>query len=519
MPINVAIIVVTFIGRTNKSWHPKSMQKLQSALPLLQTAFFESQSLLELLETVRTVLQQTIPCEEVQLFLKESDGFLASTKQHSKRISGLGGLAEEVFSTQNLVTANDPEADPRLLFAGDQSVRSGIKNALCVPILGNKKKILGVVELVNAPKKFQEEDKDCAYILAGLAGIAIEQFQGIDFLRNLNLALQTQTSSSSESAQDYLESRNPQILYLKDRIRNYAEAEAAALIEGESGTGKEGVARLLHHLSKRASGPFVVVNCAAIPETLFEAELFGATKGAATGVSARKGKIELAHNGTLVLDEIGELPLSLQPKLLRALQEKRITPLGSDAEPKAIDFRLVCSTNRNLAQLVEKGTFREDLFFRLNVITINLPPLRERMEDIPFLARTILSQLCQQYRSPPKTFAVAALDYLKIQPWPGNIRQLRNRIESALINARNREEVGVIDFSEKPSLISAKQKTNANAPLQTLKEAKSQAEIQAAQAALLFTKGNKSAAAKLLGITREGLRKLLLKQRPSPNNS
>jgi Nif-specific regulatory protein len=495
------------------------MQKLSAALPLFRTAFFEPQSIPELLETVRTIFQQTVSCEEVQLYLKDGDAFLAMTKHQAKRIAGLGGLAEEVFSSQVPVLANDAEADPRLLFAGDQSLRSGVKNSLSVPIVGNKKKTLGVVEFVNAPKSFLDEDRESALFVASLVGIAIEQFQGIDFLRNLNLALQTQASAGTEGTQDYLESRNPQLLYLRDRIRNYAEAEAAALIEGESGTGKEGVARLLHNLSKRASGPFVIVNCAAIPETLFEAELFGATKGAATGVSARKGKIELAHKGTLVLDEIGELPLSLQPKLLRALQEKRITPLGSDAEPKAIDFRLVCSTNRHLTDLVEKGTFREDLFFRLNVITINLPPLRERSDDISALGRSILGQLCQQYRLPPKAISQQAIDYLKAQPWPGNIRQLRNRIESALINAREREEIGLADFSEKAFFTGTKTRSDVAGPRQTLKEAKDQAEQRAVQAALLSTKGNKAAAAKLLGITREGLRKVLLKQRPSSGSS
>ncbi len=495
------------------------MQRLKLALPLLQNAFFEPQSLLELLESVRALFQKTIPGEEAQLFLKESDGFVVLGKPPARRISGLGGLAEEIFSSQVPALTNEAEADPRLLFAGDQSVRAGVKNALCVPIVGHKKKALGVVEFVNAPHGFREEDLECAQILAGLVGIAIEQFQGIDFLRNLNLALQAQAHAGPAGAQDHLESRSPQILYLRDRIRHYAEAEAAVLIEGESGTGKEGIARTLHNLSKRASGPYVVVNCAAIPETLFEAELFGATKGAATGVSARKGKFELAQGGTLVLDEIGELPLSLQPKLLRALQEKRITPLGSDAEPKSIDFRLVCSTNRHLAELVEKGGFREDLFFRLNVITINMPPLRERGEDIPLLGRNILAQLCQQYRLPPKNLSAAALDYLRAQSWPGNIRQLRNRIESALINARERDEIGPTDFSEKPALVGPRPKKESAASVQTLKEAKGQAEAQAVQAALVFTKGNKAAAARLLGVTREGLRKVLLKRRFSPGSS
>lgn len=492
------------------------MEKLRAALAVLQPAFAEPQSLQELLGLVRASLLRGLPSEEAQVYLRESGegpGFLLVSESSPRRVPGLGGLVEEAFSGRKPIAVNEPESDPRLLFAGDQGLRSGVKSALAVPILGRNRSALGAVELVNpAGGTFSPHDLERAQVLADLAGLAVEQFQGIDFLRNLNVALQEQSLPAQPLVEDYLlESRNPQLVYVRERIRHYAEADAAVLVEGESGTGKEGIARLLHSFSKRASGPLVVVNCAAIPETLFEAELFGAAKGAATGVSARKGRIELAHKGTLVLDEIGELPLSLQPKLLRALQEKRITPLGSDLEPKAIDFRLVCSTNRDLAELVKKGTFREDLFFRINVVTISLPPLRERAEDIPALSRLTLAQLCQQYRLPPRTLSPAAVDYLQAQEWPGNIRQLRNRVESALIASRGRDVIGLEDFVEKGPAPQKKRKFPSGGEVLPLREAKHRAERQAIEAALAHTKGNKAAAAKLLGITREGLRQAMRK--------
>jgi transcriptional regulator with PAS, ATPase and Fis domain len=488
------------------------MDLLRAALPSLRNAFESARSLAELLQAVREAFRNAVPCEDAQGFLRDGGaggGFLVLDAQGTRRIAGVGGLIEDALALRVPVLVSEEVADPRLLFHGDQSVRSGVRNALAVPLLGRHKATVGAIELVNGA--FTDEDVERAVFVAELAAIAVEQFQGMDFLRNLNLALQAQTGAGSGTAEYLLESKNPQLIYVRERLRSYAEAEASVLVEGESGTGKEGITRLLHDLGKRANGPFVVVNCSAIPETLFEAELFGAAKGAATGVSARKGKIELAHKGTLVLDEIGELPLSLQPKLLRALQEKRITPLGSDLEPKEIDFRLVCSTNRNLAEMVRKGQFREDLFFRINVITINLPPLRERREDIPAIARAILAELCRQYRLSPKSLAPRAVEALQARDWPGNVRELRNQLEGALIVQRDRDEIGVGAFQERTPATPARRASRAAAPL-SLREAKARAEREAIDAALAYCSGNKAAAARALGLTREGLRKAMLKR-------
>jgi DNA-binding NtrC family response regulator len=216
-------------------------------------------------------------------------------------------------------------------------------------------------------------------------------------------------------------------------VQRAAATDATVLIEGESGTGKELFARAVHALSGRAEGPFVAINCAAIPETLLEAELFGYERGAFTGASQRKlGKFEVANRGTLFLDEIGELPMPLQGKILRALEEKTFDRLGGTASIK-VDVRLVAATNRHLKQAVAARQFREDLYFRLSVFPITVPPLRERQDDIPILARHFIERVCRELGKKTLTLAPAALEVLQAYRWPGNVRELQNCLERAVI--------------------------------------------------------------------------------------
>ena len=218
-------------------------------------------------------------------------------------------------------------------------------------------------------------------------------------------------------------------------VHRAAATDATVLIEGESGTGKELFARAVHALSGRANGPFVAINCAAIPDTLLEAELFGYERGAFTGATQRKlGKFEVANRGTLFLDEIGELPLALQGKILRALEERTFDRLGGTA-PVKVDVRLVAATNRQLKQAVAARQFREDLYFRLSVFPITVPPLRERKDDVPILARHFIEKQCRELGKKPMTLAPAALEALRTYRWPGNVRELQNCLERAAILA------------------------------------------------------------------------------------
>jgi len=248
-------------------------------------------------------------------------------------------------------------------------------------------------------------------------------------LRHENLRLKEELTAKLDFG--HLVGTSPRMQEVFDIVQRVAATEATILIGGESGTGKELVARAIHRGSERENGPFVAVNCAAIPRELLESELFGHTRGAFTGaVRERKGKFELANGGTLFLDEVGEMPVELQPKLLRALQEREIEPVGG--APRCIDVRVVAATNRDLEEAIKDGAFREDLYYRLAVIPVHLPPLRQRRGDIPLLVRHFLVK----HDGADVTLTDDALASLEKYPWPGNVRELENYIERTLVLRR-----------------------------------------------------------------------------------
>jgi DNA-binding NtrC family response regulator len=231
--------------------------------------------------------------------------------------------------------------------------------------------------------------------------------------------------------------RSPKMLEILGLLREVARLETTVLIHGETGVGKELLARTLHFSGPRREKPFVAVNCAAIPEELFESELFGYRRGAFTGATEpRRGHFQLASGGTLLLDEVGEMPLGLQSKLLRAIEEKKITPIGAE-RPVDIDVRFIATTNRDLQGAAERGDFRRDLFYRLSVLPIRVPPLRERLEDVPPLAEQFLAEAARRCKKPIQGFSPAALQALLRYPWPGNVRELENVVERAVIVARD----------------------------------------------------------------------------------
>lgn len=241
-----------------------------------------------------------------------------------------------------------------------------------------------------------------------------------------------QQSVKSHSGNGIIGHCEPMLLLFK-KISKVAPTDATVLIQGESGTGKELVAKAIHNSSKRQTAPLISVNCAAIPETLIESELFGHEKGAFTGAtSLRQGLIEAADGGTLFLDEIGELPLEAQARLLRVLQENEIRRVGS-VQSRKVDVRLIAATHRNLKELSSRGEFREDLFYRLNVVQLQLPPLRERGDDVIELAQTMLKRCCEKMNQPVMKFSPSTLNDIQQYSWPGNVRELENAIERAVI--------------------------------------------------------------------------------------
>jgi two-component system NtrC family response regulator len=285
-------------------------------------------------------------------------------------------------------------------------------------------------------------------------------------------------------------------------IQKVAPNNISILLSGESGTGKEVLARALHEHSDRSKEPFVAINCAAIPENLLESELFGYEKGAFTGaVKQTIGKIELAHKGTLFLDEIGDLPLSLQPKLLRFLQERMIDRLGG-RRPIAVDVRVVCATHQHLEELIQQHAFREDLYYRLSEVTINIPPLRERVGDAAVMARVLLAKFAQEYKRPVKRISKEALEAIHHYSWPGNVRELENRMKRAVIMAESHQ----ITLADLDLPLHELQPFPFN-----LKHIRDAAEKEAILRAMNYCEGNVSKAADLLGVTRPTLYNLMEK--------
>ncbi|SFJ84414.1 sigma-54 interaction domain-containing protein [Thermoflavimicrobium dichotomicum] len=290
---------------------------------------------------------------------------------------------------------------------------------------------------------------------------------------------------------------SPAMQKVKQMAKRVATSDTTVFIGGESGTGKEMLAHAIHQLSRRRLGPFVKVNCAAIPESLLESVLFGYAEGAFTGAvrGGRKGKFEMAHRGSIFLDEIGELSLPMQAKLLRVLQEKEIEPVGA-VHPIKVDVRIIAASNRNLEQMVKENRFREDLYYRLNVVTITLPPLRERKEDIPELTHHLLEQLAHEIGIYAKGITPEAMECLLSYHWPGNIRELRNVLERSL----HMMEGSVIQKEHLPYHFITHQSRDHHH--YSLRMAIEQAERDHIQCILKITQGDREQAIRLLGISR-----------------
>ena len=329
--------------------------------------------------------------------------------------------------------------------------------------------------------------------------LLVDRAFNISELEGENRRLQ---SLASESPLDGIVAASAGMLQVCRMIEKVAPTNVTTLLLGESGTGKELLARALHRLSPRAEKRFVAINCAAIPENLLESELFGYEKGAFTGAAKQTpGKIELANGGTLFLDEIGDMPLALQAKMLRFLQERVIERVGG-REEIAVDVRVVCATNQNPGALISQGLFREDLYYRVSEITIDIPPLREREEGRLILARTLLAKYAKQQGRSLLGFSDDANDAIEAYTWPGNVRELENKIKGAVIMADGKQvtaaDLGIDGVDPEPESLN-------------LREVRQRAESKAIRVALMRTYGNISRAAEQLGVTRPTLYDLMNK--------
>jgi DNA-binding NtrC family response regulator len=334
--------------------------------------------------------------------------------------------------------------------------------------------------------------------------IAVDQF--FKFRRLEDEVIYLRETLEEKAEFENIIGMSPAMKAVFDRISSVADIDVPVLIQGESGTGKELVANAIHRLSRRKNKSFVKINCAAIPETLFEAELFGHERGAFTGaVEARKGKYEFASGGTLFLDEIGDIPLSLQPKLLRVLEENSVTRLGGNS-PVAVDVRGIYATSKSLKECVAAGKFREDLFYRINVVPIILPPLRDRVEDIPYLLDHFLSHFKEKFNRKDLVLSQAASDALLSYAYPGNVRELKHAVERSVVLAKD----GIIDLRNLPDEIAAAaEKSPCISEDLSLDASLRCFERMKILKALRETNGRKIEAAASLGISRKVLWKKL----------
>jgi two-component system NtrC family response regulator len=319
-----------------------------------------------------------------------------------------------------------------------------------------------------------------------------------------NIEIDNRNMKSAVGSDTGIIGNSASIERMKMMLQRIAPTNITALLLGESGTGKEVTAKAIHQLSNRKDKPFIAINCASIPESLLESELFGFEKGAFTGAHKTTiGKIECAQGGTLFLDEIGDMPFNLQAKLLRFLQEKVIERLGGRQEI-SVDVRVVCATNQNLEGMVADKQFREDLFYRISEITLNIPPLREREEDVLILAQFFLQQYASEYKRSAKSFSEEALNAIKTHQWPGNIRELQNKVKSSVIMSMTTQvtacDLGFFDAESSEFQLSL-----------NLRIIREEAETSAIQKAYALTEGNMSKTAGLLGITRPTLYSLIEK--------
>ncbi len=304
--------------------------------------------------------------------------------------------------------------------------------------------------------------------------------------------------------------RSPKMQVLFQQIAQVADTDATICLFGETGTGKEVLARVIHCNSRRARGPFIALNCAAIPDSLFESELFGHIKGAFTGASnSKRGLIQSANGGTLFLDEIGEVPLPMQVKLLRAIQEREVKEVGADYSMK-VDVRIIAASNKDLGEAVRLGTFRNDLYYRIQVVPLTIPPLRERRDDIPLLVQHFLKQSNRRMNKDIRGFTPGAMQKLMLYPWPGNVRELENTVEKAVVMSRQDMITPDLIPSIRPS---------AEGQLRPLTEAKEEFEKRYLKEVLQLTGGNISRAAQFAGRYRADFYKMLKKYGMHPANA
>jgi Nif-specific regulatory protein len=474
----------------------------------------------ELLSIIAGEAAKLVDAERATIFLLDPDAKelwakVALGTEEIIRFDARLGIAGAVIKTGKTMNVEDAYNSPLFYTAIDNITGFQTRNILCVPIRNYRREIIGVFQVLNKRDgRFSPEDDQFVDALASQAAVALENARQVMALEQKQQELLAENESLRQEVQGRFSSKNILGTAAKiDRIRELLDKVAATtvsvLITGENGTGKELAARAIHYGGPRRSKAFVAVNCAALPETLVEAELFGIEKGVATGVDRRVGRIQSASGGTLFLDEIGDLSVPAQAKLLRVLQEREVEWVGG-RKPVPVDVRLIAATNKDLPREIKEGNFRQDLYFRLNIVHLTMPSLREIRGDIPVLATYFLQRYGHETGGRSRGFSQAALKSLTAYDWPGNVRQLENEVKRAMVLSSGEliepddlsdevREGGVwTPSSESASPVSADSK-------KPLKDRVAALEMELIRDAMADTEGDRRRAAKLLGLSHQGL--------------
>ncbi len=477
-----------------------------SALMKVSTTINAVRGVGELQKRLLELLFEVVPAQHGAILLTDDDTIEAAsvfgldrTNGKDETITVSQTIARQVLRDGIALLANDPATEPTL---GTESlIRARTASVMCVPLIMLDRK-LGLIYLDTSVRsdEFNKDHLQLVMAISGIAAVAIENARHFEWLEDENRRL-----LEDVNIEHNMVGEGPAIERVYHFISKVAPTDSTVLISGESGTGKELAARAIHRNSKRSGKPFMAVNCAALNESLLESELFGHEKGAFTGaVSKKKGRLEVADHGTVFLDEIGELSPALQVKLLRVLQEREFERVGGTT-PIKVDIRLIAATNKNLEEAIEAAEFRQDLFYRLNVVSFEMPALRDRREDIPLLATYFADKYSVKCNRRLTGISAEARTCLSAYDWPGNVRELENAIERAVV-------LGTTDRILPEDLPEAVLETDVLPDTSTaLKyhEAVTQTKRQIILDAMTQAKGNYTEAAKLLGVHPNYLHRLI----------